>query len=286
MFERNEALALVMKNCADNFSANDFEVKTAEVAVENDKAYFEIAKNSLVVRFSSQNAVLEILEKEDDGDFAKKATFLLDLETFDDRDAKSLANEVKDVIDSNYGKKARKEAAAKKAPATVSKAAVKGGMSYDANTLASKIAAMYPDLKEPYKENFQMYDEFLPEEFFVTHANAYIMETLRSNDSKEIKKLIKLLSEIYENGTNDVQDLVVVTILGDLESEGLVDKCCEYIEDQDFKDTLCAVNKYLASKAGKKAKKLLENPPKYKPEKKKQGLMAKMMAQQGQIPQR
>jgi uncharacterized protein with ATP-grasp and redox domains len=159
-------------------------------------------------------------------------------------------------------------------------------MSYDAVTLASKIAAMYPELKGPYNENFQKYDEFLPEDFFVAHANAYVMETLRSNDSKEIKKLIKILSEIYENGTNDVQDLVVVTILGNLQAEGLVDKCCEYIEDQDFIYTLRAVNAYLASKAGQKAKKLLENPPAYKPEKKKQGLMDKMMAQQGQIPQR
>ena len=286
MFERKEALALILKNCAENFAANSFEINTPEVVEDGDTVYYEIAKNSLTVKFLSHDAILEVLEKEDEGEFSKKATFLFDLEAFDDRDAKSLANEIKDVIDSNYGKKARKEAAAKKAPATVSKSAVKNGMSYDANTLANKIAAMYPELKEAYKDNFTKYDEFLPEDFFVNYANRSIMGTLRSNDPKEIKKLMKILSEIYENGTNDVQDLVVVTILGDLESEGLVEKCCEYIEDEDFRETLKAVNKYLASPAGKKAKKLLEDPPRYKPEKKKQSFMDKMMAQQGQVPQR
>ena len=99
-----------------------------------------------------------------------------------------------------------------------------------------------------------------------------------------MKKLFKILSEIYENGSNDVQDLVVVTILGEIDNdEKLIAKCREEITDEDFYETLVAVNKYLASPAGKKAKELMKNPPAYKPPKKKQGMMSQMM--QNSMPQ-
>lgn len=279
MFERTQALSLIMKGCTENFEANSFEVKTPSVVEDGDTAYFEIAKNSLLVRFLSHGNLLEMSEQSDEGEFVKKATFLLDLEEFDDRDAKSLANEIKDSVDSFYGKKARKAAVAAKTPATVSKTAVKNGMSYDANTLASRITGIYPELKEAYKENFQKYEEFLAEDFFVNHANAYIMETIRSNDSQKFKRLFKILSDTYENGTNAVQDLVVVTILGEIDNDKeLLEKCCNEINDDDFRETLIAVNSYLTSSAGKKAKELLKNPPKYKPKKEKKSFMSQMMA--------
>ena len=153
-------------------------------------------------------------------------------------------------------------------------------MSYDANTLANRITTVYPELKDAYKDNFQRYDEFLGEDFFVNHANAYIIETLRSNDTQKIKKLMKILSDTYENGTNDVQDLVVVTILGEIDNDQeILAKCRKEITDEDFYETLVAVNEYLASSKGKKAKELLKNPPAYKPKKdNKKGFMASMMS--------
>lgn len=287
MLERNEALALVLKGCSANFEANDFKVKIPEniekgeapVFCEEDSAYLEIEKNNLTVRLVSHDNILDVMEQNDDGEFKKVSSNLLDLEDFTERDIKSLCNELADTLDTAYGKKARKAAANKKAPATVSKSAVKNGMSYDANTLANRITGVYPELKDAYKENFQRYDEFLGEDFFVNHANKYIMETLRSNDKQKIKKLMKILSDTYENGTNDVQDLVVVTILGEIDNDQeILAKCREEITDEDFYETLVAVNRYLASPKGKKAKKLLENPPAYKPKKDKKGFMSSMMS--------
>ena len=124
------------------------------------------------------------------------------------------------------------------------------------------------------------------DDFFVNHANKYIIETIRYNDQKTIKKLFKILSDIYENGTNDVQDLVVVTILGELNNEQeLIDRCLAEITDDDFAQTIIAVNKYLASPAGKKAKELMKNPPAYKPPKKKTGGMMSSMLQNSMPPQ-
>ena len=275
MLERKEALALILKNCSEKFEQIGF---TADAVCENgDEAYVDFAKDDITIRLLSHDNLLDVTEKAGEGDFVKVESNLLDLEAYEERDIKSLSNEIIETVSSSYGKKARQ--AAKKAPQTISKTAAKNGTEYDANTLASRISTLYPELKDAYKENFQRYDEFLGEDFFVNHANAYIMETLRSNDQQKIKKLMRILSDTYENGTNDVQDLVVVTILGEIDNDAdILAKCRAEITDEDFYETLVAVNQYLASSKGKKAKELLKNPPAYKPKKEKKGLMSSMMA--------
>lgn len=275
MLERKEALSLILKNCSERFEQIGF---TSSAVCENEEeAYLDFTKDDITIRLVCHDNLLDITEKAGEGDFVKVESNLLDLESFEDRDIKSLSNEICETAGSSYGKKARQ--AAKKAPQTISKTAAKNGATYDANTLASRISTLYPELKDAYKENFQTYDEFLGEDFFVNHANKYIMQTIRSYDSQTMKKLFKILSDIYENGSNDVQDLVVVTILGEINNdEELLQKCREQITDDDFYDTLVAVNKYLASPAGKKAKEKMKNPPAYKPPKKKTGgMMSSLM---------
>lgn len=284
MLNRNDALALILKGCAEKFAENGFETVVpadiekgaAPVFTEEETAYLEFTKGDLTLRLLSHDNVLDVMEKVTDGEFVKTESNLLDLDDFDDRAIKSLCNEINDTVTSSHGKKARQ--AAKKAPTTVSKTAAKNGANYDAYTLASRITSVYPELKDALRDNVQTYSEFLGDDFFVNHANKYIIETIRSNDQKTIKKLFKILSDIYENGSNDVQDLVVVTILGELNNEQeLIDRCLAEITDEDFAQTIVAVNKYLASGAGKKAKALLKNPPKYKPPKqKKQGMMSSL----------
>ncbi len=288
MLERKEALALILKGCTEKFADNGFETVipdgiekgSAPVFVENETAYLEFTKGDLTLRLLSHDNLLDVMEKVSDGEFVKTESNLLDLEDCDDRSIKSLCNEINDTVVSSYGTKAKQ--AVKKAPATVSKTAAKNGANYDAYTLASRITSVYPELRDELKNNVQTYPEFLGEDFFVNHANKYIIESIRFNDQKTIKKLFKILSDIYENGSNDVQNLVVVTILGELNNEqALIDRCLEEVTDEDFAKTIVAVNKYLASNAGKKAKKLLENPPQYKPpKKKKQGMMSSLMSMQ------
>lgn len=271
MLERKEALALIVKGCNEKFTENGFEA-VSSVVEEDDTAYADYKKGDLTLRLLSHDNLLDVMEKVEDGEFAKVESNLLDLDDCDERSIKSLCNEINDTIGSAHGAKAKQ--AAKKAPQTISKTAAKNGAAYDANTLANRIATLYPELKDAYKENFQTYDEFLGEDFFVNHANKFVMQTIRSNDTQQLKKLFKILSDIYENGSNDVQDLVVVTILGEIDNDKeLLAKCRDYITDDDFYETTVAVNAYLASNAGKKAKELLANPPAYKPPKKKKGGM-------------
>lgn len=292
MLERKEALALILKNCLERFEQLGFTAVIPEnlpkgetpVMGNDDEAYIDFKKNDITIRIFSHENLLDVTEKAGDGDFVKVESNLLDLDSYEERDIKSLSNGIFETVSTSYGKKAKQTV--KKAPQTISKTAAKNGASYDANTLASRIATLYPELKDAYKENFQTYDEFLGEDFFVNHGNKYIMETIRSNDAATMKKLFKILSDIYENGSNDVQDLVVVTILGEIDNDKvLLDRCHEYITDADFYETLIAVNKYLASPAGKKAKEKMKNPPAYKPPKKKSGgLMSALMGGGGGMP--
>ena len=104
-----------------------------------------------------------------------------------------------------------------------------------------------------------------------------------------MKKLFQILNEIYEDGTNDTQSLIAVTILGELNNDQiLLANCVDYMS-QTMAPPVIEVNKYLATASGKRARKKLLNPPAYKPKKqKKQGFMDKMMsagASQGGINQ-
>ena len=90
MLDRNEALALVLKGCSANFEANDFKVKVPEniekgdapIFTEEDNAYLEIEKNSLVVRLVSHDNILDVMEQNDIGEFKKVSSNLFDLEDF------------------------------------------------------------------------------------------------------------------------------------------------------------------------------------------------------------
>lgn len=286
MLDRNNALELILKGCNDTFAAQGFKVNMPEnsgkdaspVFEDGETAYIEIEKNNLKLRFISAGDLLEVAEGDEDGEFKKIETNLFDLEAFDERDIKSLVNEINDTVVSSYGKKSAK-AASKKAPVPVSKKAAKNGDSaYDAYTLANRLLALYPQLKEAYQENYQRYGEFLGEDFFVNHANEYILGTIKSYDKMSQKKLFKILTDIYQNGSSDTQDLVAVTILGEMNNDKeLLEKLREFTDDDDFYDTVAAVNAYLATASGKKARKQMENPPKYKPKKEKKGMMSQLM---------
>ena len=94
-----------------------------------------------------------------------------------------------------------------------------------------------------------------------------------------MKKLFKILNEIYEDGTSDTQGLIAVTILGKMNNEErLVNRAKEYMCD-DMNELVVLINQYLASSKGDKVKELLKNPPPYKPKKQKSGgLLSQMMA--------
>ena len=176
-----------------------------------------------------------------------------------------MANEFNETIEKNYSKNQKKQQS--RMPNPVSKTAAKNGSAYfDANTLGSRIAHMYPELKETYKANIERYGEFLPEDFFVNHGNKFIEATIKENDPTKMRKLFNCLNEIYNDGTNEVQGVIAVTILGDvLQDEQLLANCIELMEDM----ALSVVEVCKQLKRSKSLREKLINPPKYKPKKQK-----------------
>lgn len=245
---------------------------TIEYKGENKAAKIEFFNNKVTLLGAKKEG--EILAS----DFSQLSVSLLEPEVANEKDVKYIVNEFGDTLVEIFGTKNQKPTK-NKLPQPVSKAAAKSGMvTYDPNTLANRFTAIYPELREEYKANCEKYGKFLPEDFFVNHGNAVVHATIRENNPTKMKKLFNLLNDIYEDGSNETQSIIAVTILGSLENDQeMLAACVDYMSD-DMTVPVINVNKFLASASGKGAKMKLANPPKYKPAKakKKKGMMSNL----------
>ena len=218
----------------------------------------------------------------DDSDYTLIASYLLVLDEYDNRDVKSIINEITENLTEAFSpKQIAKRQQNVKAQATVSRAAVKNGsVFYDPATLAIRLATLYPELKEEYKNHVEKYDEFLCEDFFMNVVNPRVEATIKEGNPLKIKKLFAIINEIYEDGTNEVQDVIIVTMLASYEYDNNTHKLVLDNLNDSVVESFIRVNKIL--KSSKSARLRLENPPKYKPkkQKKKTSMMSSLMGQQ------
>lgn len=245
--------------------------------------FTKCGEEDLVTRYQSEKGVVAVILKDNiislmggedlenvESTPTKLAASLFE-ENADSRDIKYVVNEFADTLQAKYGQKKaiQKKAQANKGPQTVSKAQVKNGSFYDPNTLASKLCLVFPELRDPYKATLAEYGEFYAEEFFSKYGTEKVIAAIKENNPATMKKLFQVLNEIYEDGTNETQSVIAVTILGELNNDQiLLARCVDYMS-ATMAPPVIEVNKYLASMNGKKAKKKLLNPPAYKPKKKK-----------------
>lgn len=254
------------------FATASDDKKEYAVTFKSDFGFFKI---TLV----DSKAIFSVATAEDGAEnltFTDVSTSYLEIETATDGDIKYLANEYCDNIDEKFRfNKTIKSISDIKLPPTVSKAAAKNGSSYyDPATLASRYTVMFPELRDEYKKNIDMYGQFLPDAFFQKYGYAAI-DVIKSRDKVQMKKLFNMFNDIYLDGTNETQSLIVVTILSKLENDtDLLASCVDYM-DPELASAVINVNKYLASHAGKNAQLLLDNPPAYKPPKQKKSILTK-----------
>lgn len=275
------ALSAILKGMEEALAASGFEpvlpqgVKKNELpaVTESGKITIDFRGEKGAVRiehFDNKIALLMTEKTEEDvteSDFGQLSLSLLDAHTADERDIKYIANEFSDSLNERFGSKSKGKPSSK-LPVPVSKAAAKSGaVSYDANTLASRFTVIYPELRAAYKANIDKYGEFLAEEFFANGGTAAVIQTIKDNDKLKMKKLFGLLNDIYEDGTNETQSLIAVSILGSMNNDqDLLANCVDYMS-KDMLSPVIQINKFLASPSGKGAKMRLENPPPYKPKK-------------------
>lgn len=291
--ELNESLRLILSGIKETTEKNGFTLdgksKSEELPLKTDgeRSYFDFNsdKGKIRIEFSGKQALLFYSEvpasEATDEDLVKASVNYFNPEEFDQRDIKSLCNEINETIDAHFGSGRQSDAKPKKKPVPVSKAAAKSGsQSYDGNTLANRLTALYPHLKEPYRLNYEKYGEFLAEEFFDNYGTQAIIGTIKSGNQADLKRLFKILNDIYENGSSDTQGIIAVTILGHMDNDEKMCKTAEEYMCDDMREIVLLVNKYLASPRGQKAWEKMKNPPAYKPKKqKKPGLFSQMMAQ-------
>lgn len=234
------------------------------------RARIELVKDKLSLHIAKANE-----SDTPDDDMKRVALSLLDLENFDERDLKYIFDEYIETLEKAFGEKS---SSGKKLPTPVSRSQAKNGViAYDANTLADRFTKIFPELREEYKKNVETYDEFLAEDFFVNYGNALVIETIRENDKMKMRKLFNLFNEIYEDGTNDTQSLVAVTILGVClaDNKDLVDVAMPHISES-MQTPVTEIVAYLTK--SKSARMRLEHPPVYKPQKqKKKGMLSSML---------
>lgn len=291
MTEVSKLFSAVYKGLESLMAENDFkavfptEVKANELPLfsENDKDRIVYEGKKGVVKIERSEKLVNIMfantlpEEVEDSDFKTLSSTYFDSEAADESDIKYITNEAVDTLTGVFGTK--QAAVKKKMPTPVSKTAAKSGtMAYDPNSLANRLCGAYPELKPYYRANVEAYDRFLAEEFFDKYGTKVIIDTIRQNDKQKMKKLFNILNSVFDDGTNETQSLICVTILGKMDNDPqLIANASEYME-KFLADPVIAVNKYLASPTGKRAKKKLENPPLYKPKKKKKNNMLSSLA--------
>lgn len=290
MLELNNALELIIKGIGDKTDEYGFRPEYPDGIFPPNLPVEDVNGKSVImyrgergrIRLEYENGKLALFcakETQDDtpdDDMPRASLSLLDLETFNEKDIKYICHEYNETFDKLFSHKPAHSG--KKVPTPVSRSQAKSGvLAYDANTLGSRFTTVYPELREEYKKNLEEYGEFLAEDFFMKHGNAVVIETIRENNAAKMKKLFKLLNDIYEDGTNDTQSIVAVTILGCslADNPELVDIAKEHFSETMI-EPVCEIIKYLQK--SKSARLRLENPPLYKPKKeKKKGMLASML---------
>ena len=292
MLELNYALNLVMKGIEGTMNDAGLKVEYPEGVKKPDLPIKTEGSKSIImyrgdkgrarIEFENNRLSLFIARANEsdapDDDMPRASLSLLELDTYDERDLKYIFEEYIETLEKNFINKS--PLAGKKMPTPVSRTQAKSGvLAYDANTLGSRFTTIYPELRDEYKLNLDTYGEFLAEDFFVNHGNAKVIETIRRNDRVQMRKLFNLLNDIYEDGTNDTQSLVGVTILGVslAENPDLVPIATEHFSDT-MREPVTEIIKYLSK--SKSARMRLENPPAYRPKKQKKGLLSSMMGMQ------
>lgn len=240
----------------------------SNISFSGDKGIYRIV-------YDAQTSIMAFecaYDNSDNAQFNTISRSLFDAETYDERDAKSLANEINDEITSLFNVKKQVNLDKVKMPKAVSRTKAKNGIvSYDTDSLANRFGTLYPDMKDAIKENIAKYGEFLPETFFMEVGTARVMDIIANGSDADCKKLFRMLNEIYEDGINEVQDIIGVTILGEMKNDPkLMETADKYMSDY-MSGPVHEINKI--TKKNNSLTKKLKNPPPYKPKKKKNNFM-------------
>lgn len=233
------------------------------ITFSGDKGIYRVVYDGSIGIMSFECAY----ENSENAEFNTISRSLFDTQAYDERDAKSLSNEIDDEIKSLFNARKKVNLDKVKMPKAVSRTKAKNGViSYDADSLANRFGTMFPETKDAIKENIALYGEFLPETFFTEIGSKKVIDIIAKGSETECKKLFKMLNEVYEDGTNEVQDIIGVTILGEMKNDPKLMETADKYMSEYMSGPVHEINKLLRKE--NKLTRRLKNPPPYKPKKK------------------
>ncbi|MFR5875345.1 MAG: hypothetical protein ACLUFN_02520 [Eubacterium sp.] len=266
--ELNEAFRLLEKNLTDINSELGFKKSVCD----DNNMVFSGDRGTYRINYDSSSNILAFEcayeDKGDETEFNTISRSLFDIAVINEKDVRSSSNEIQDEISRLYNMRKKVNLDKVKMPKAVSKTKAKNGViSYDTDSLANRFGTLYPEFKETIKLNIATYGEFLPETFFTEYGTPKCMEIIRNGSAAEQKKMFRVLGEIYEDGTNEVQDIIGVTILGEMKNDPDMMAVADKYMTEYMAGPVHEINKLTAKK--NRFTKKLANPPAYKPKKKK-----------------
>ncbi|MDE5604536.1 MAG: hypothetical protein K2I73_03010 [Eubacterium sp.] len=273
-----EAYKIIEKYLADT----NKELGFSKVNTEDETLTFKGNKGIYRLSYDTEANVLSTeYAFEDDGnetEFKNVSKSLFELDRVDERDCRSTANETAYEIKPLFAEKKKANLDSVKMPKGISRGKAKSGLiSYDVDSLANRFGVLYPEFKDDIKQNIVDYGDFLPETFFKEIGTPKVLDVIKNGDKAEQKKLFKMLNEVYEDGTNEVQDIIGVSILGEMKNDPKMMAVANEYMSEYMGGPVREINK-ITGKKNKYTKKL-SNPPAYKPKKKKQSKFQSALVQ-------
>lgn len=264
-----EAYKIIEKYLTDT----NKELGFSKVNTEDETLTFKGNKGLYRLTYDTEANVLSTeYSYEDDGsetEFKNISKSLFELNRVDERDCRSAANETAYEIKPLFAEKKKANLESVKMPKGISRGKAKSGLiSYDVDSLANRFGVLYPDLKDTIKQNIVDYGDFLPETFFAEIGTPRVLDVIKNGTEAEQKKLFKMLNEVYEDGTNEVQDIIGVSILGEMKNDPEMMAVADRYMTEYMSGPVHEINKITAK--NNKFTKKLKNPPAYKPKKKKE----------------
>ena len=277
--EISEAYRLIEKNLENTVKELGFsrlKSNGENLTYKGNKGLFRVCHNDETNILSLECSA----ESSEESEFKTVSKTLFDLSVVDEKDCRSASNEIADEITSIFASRKKVDIDKIKMPKAVSRSKAKNGtISYDTDSLANRFGVLYPEFKDAIKQNISDYGEFLPETFFTEIGTPKVLDVIKNGTEAEQKKLFKMLGEVYEDGTNEVQDIIGVTILGEMKNDPQMMAVADKYMTEYMAGPVHEINK-ITAKNNKWTKKL-KNPPAFKPKKKRANVLQNALNQAG-----
>ncbi len=184
-----------------------FKANEDNTQYQNEKIAFKISHNEekklLLLDIAEVNGMGEV------GEFYNASSWLFD-NPEELRDAESAGMDFFDTIKNRIGMKGTR---INRSGEIAMPSKEKQGSSFNIEAFCGKMLAIYPQLKDEYKDHVTQYGTLLYVDFFKRNLVPIVEELIDENNKKNFKKFFPVLDELYVNGDRNVQNLIAGVVL-------------------------------------------------------------------------